>query len=244
MRLACLAAMATILSASAFGSKCGDVDIPVSFTISSSYTNPSGTDSYNSAILSDGGGAYVNGQQGVSALIHVCNGSNGATLQISSGPRYVLWDFRNAVYTNSLTPSWTQSPVTNSGFTFANLLYSYSPSTTYSFTTYIKYARFQSSLTYEFAMENPGATAPFNPPDVNMNAPCITSLVKVTHIPATSSSKETWIVWPDSAPASCTSPVSGSHAQVGTLRTPPQHGPDWVSAGQFTVPFYITIQRL
>lgn len=243
MRLICLATIAAVLSAPAFARKCSDVDIPVSFTISSSYTDPSGTGSYSSGILSDGGGAYVNGQQGVSALIHVCNGSNGATLQISSGTRYVRWDFRNAVYTNSLTPSWTQSPVTNSGFTFANLLYNYDPSATYSFSTYIQYARFQ-SLTYTFAMQNPGASAPFNPPDVNMNAPCITSLVKVTHIPATTSSKEYWIVWPDNTPASCTSPVSGSHAQVGTLRTPPQHGPGWVSAGQFTMPFFVTIQRL
>jgi hypothetical protein len=70
------------------------------------------------------------------------------------------------------------------------------------------------------------------------------SLVNVTHHPATSVNKETWIVWADSTPANCTSLVTGPHAQVGTLRTPPVHGPTWVSAGQFTVPFYVVIQRL
>jgi hypothetical protein len=244
MRFICLSTIAAILSASAFGGKCGDVDIPVSFTISPTYADPSNPSmSFSSGILDDGLGAYVHGQAGVNALIHTCNGSNGTTLETGSGSRYVTWDFRSAVYTNSLTPSWTQSPVRNTGFTFANLLYNYSPTTTYSFTTYIQYARFQ-SMTYGFWMQNPGATAPFNPPEANINDPCITSLVKVTHVQVTDHSKETWIVWPDSTPASCTSQVSGSHGQVGTLRTPPKHGPTWVNAGQFTVPFYIVIQRL
>ena len=244
MKLIFVATAAALLSAPAFAGKCGDVDIPVSFTISSTYTDPSNAQlTYNSGILSDGGGAYINGQQGVSALIHTCNGSNGTTLQTSNGSRYVIWDFRNAVYTNTLTPSWTQKPVTNTGFTFANLLYSYSPSLNYSFTTYMQYVYFQ-SLSYAFSMQNPNATAPFNSPDANVNSPCMTSLVNVTHYAATDISKETWIVWPDSTPVNCTSPVSGSHAQVGTLRTHAQHGPDLVGAGQFTVPFYITIQRL
>jgi len=243
MRLVCLMTIAAALSASAFARRCSDVDIPVSFTISSIYTDPSGSGSYSSGILSDGGGAYVHGQQGVEALIHVCNGSNGTTLETRDGSRFVTWDFRNAVHTTSLTPSWTQNPVQNTGFTFANLLYNYSPSTTYSFTTYIQFAYFQ-SISYGFSMQNPGATAPFNPPAANTNAPCITSLVNVVHNPAVGTAKENWIVWPDSAPTSCTSPVTGSHSQVGTLRTPPKRGPDWVSAGQFTVPFFITIQRL
>jgi hypothetical protein len=244
MKSICLAALAAVLGASAYASKCSDVDIPISFTISSTYTDPSNGLSYNSGILSDGLGPYVNGQPGVSALIHTCNGSNGATLNIASGNRYVTWDFRNAVYTNSLTPAWTQ--VTNGGFTFANLLYNYSANTSYTFTTYMQYVRFQSLTTYSFSMQNPGANAPFNAPDANVNSPCITSLVSVQNIPAalSSSGKETWIAWPDSTPVSCTSPVSGSPAQVGTLRTPPPHGPTWVSAGQFTVPFYIIIQRL
>src|ERR1051326_51328 len=198
--------------AAAANSKCGDVDIPVIFSISSTYQDPSTLVTYNAGIRSDGGGDYVNGQSGVIAMIHVCNGSNGATLNTGT-QRTVTYDFRNAVATNTSTPSWTTAPVPGGNLTFSNLLYNYNAAVTYSFTTYLKYADVQG---FNFAMENLSATAPFNPPDGGVNSPCITSLVQVVHYPATSTTKETWIVWSDSAtPANCS--LTCSPLQVGTL---------------------------
>ena len=241
------AVLAVALGAGVYAGNCGNVDIPISFTISSTYTDPFSLKSYNAAILSDGMGAYNNGQQNVSALIHTCNGSNNATLNTGlatgNGTRYVTWNFQNVVDTNSLTPSWTQQPANNPGFTIVNLLYNYNATATYSFTTYLNLANFHfPTTTYAFYIENPNAIAQNSAPNPNVNSPCDTSLVNVTHVPATSNSKETWIVWPDDTPVFCTSAVAGQHAQVGTLTTIGH--PNWVSAGQFTVPFYVTIQRI
>lgn len=243
MKVICLPMLAIAVTASIYAANCSSVDIPISFTISSTYTDPSSSISYSADIISDGGGAYINGQQGVTALIHVCNGSNGATLVTRNGSRYVTWNFQNAVDTNALTPSWTNSPMNNFTFTVANLLYSYNPSSTYSFTTYLDLANFNLSTgAYYFNMQNPSANAPFNAPGANVNSPCDTSLVNATHIPATSTSKETWIVWPSDSPVFCSSTVTGQHAQVGTLTTTGHPNP--VSVGQFTLSFFITIQRL
>jgi hypothetical protein len=221
---------------------------PLIFTISSQYQDPSTLLPYNAGILSDGQGDYVNGN-GVVADITTCNGSNTATLSPGT-TRYVIFDFRNAVATNSNTPPWTSTPLLF--VSISNILYNYNPTATYSFTTYLKTTlkatTTATTLNGYFNLENPNAVAPFNPPDSNINTPCLTSLVNVQHIPATSSTKETWIAWPDSNPAnsSCGGAVNGTPVQVGTLLVPSSShkgGESTVNAGQFTVPFYITIRR-
>jgi hypothetical protein len=225
--LLAIALAATALPAQA--GKCSEVDIPVTFTIGS--TTPAG-------IVSDGLGDYVNGQNGVIALIHTCNGSNGATLNPGTAGRSVTFNFQTVVDTNHNTPSWTSGSV--AFFTVSNLLYQYNPATTYSFTTSLWSTMGNSG--YFFRMENPSAQAPFQPPAANVNSPCVTSLVYVTHYPAGAlSAKETWIAWPGTSTENCSSAVSGTPVQVGTLMV--QAHPSAVSAGQFTVPFYITITR-
>jgi hypothetical protein len=63
-----LAALTVALSTGVYAANCSKLHIPISFTISSTYTDPSSLNSYNSAIRSDGLGAYINGLQGISAF--------------------------------------------------------------------------------------------------------------------------------------------------------------------------------
>ena len=148
--------------------------------------------------------------------------------------------FQNVVATNTSTPAWVTSPASVTLLNVHNILYNYNPTATYSFTT-----RFGSQLarpndTYYYRLENSLAQASTSPSDVNANNPCMTSLLNVVHYPATSTSKETWIAWPDSSTsASCT--IAATPVQVGALlntKTSPAQ-----NAGQFSVPFYLTIRR-
>lgn len=238
MKSICLAAvLAAALSLSAQGGKCNDPGLI--FTISSTYTDPSTGTGNNAGLLPDNQGPYINGTSGVKAVINTCNGSDGATLSPGTSGRTVWLNLVNKVDTTR-TPSWTSNPAPVLFFTIPNITY-LSATVPGPFTTYMKVTMAAPNSGYYFDMENSDAMAPFNPPSPNINAPCFTALVRVQHIPATAdgSTKETWIVWPDSSPASCTGGVTGS--QVGTLLASGHPNP--VSAGQFTVPFYITIQR-
>lgn len=58
------------------------------------------------------------------------------------------------------------------------------------------------------------------------------------HNPATATIKENWTVWPDSTPATCSNGATAS--QVGTLF---HYTKSFLNVGQFTIPFYIIIQR-
>lgn len=232
----CLTAFAAVVQGAG---KCSD--IPVSFTLSSTYTDPATGAAMISGILPDNGGTYVNGINGVIALIHTCNGSNGASL--NPGPnRTLTYDLTHRVASDSSTPAWTGSPLTtaSSFFSFANLLYRYDANSTPSFTTYLKNVAFGNG--YYLGMENPVATAPVNAPEA-INTPCTTSLVNVKHIPATTNptTPESWIVWADSTPQSC----NGASAQeIGALYQYGKAGSISAVNGQFSVPFYMTITRL
>ena len=207
-------------------------------TVSSTYQDPTTLVNYNAAIRPDGLGDYTDGVDGVAAVIRDCpNGSGDATLNFSNR-RPITVDLRNAVATNSSTPTWAGTPGVGGAFiNIRNVMYLYSSQSTYSFTTRMALQAPQNP-NYYFHMANPGALAAATPNNPSDNTPCVTSLVNVVHYPATSTTKETWVVWPDSSPASCS---GAGGAQVGTLlysNTSP-----WTNAGQFSVPFYITIRR-
>jgi hypothetical protein len=239
MKIAYLALLTTGVALCAHGGKCEDPGLV--FTITSPYTDPLTGGSYNAGLVSDGKGAYANGTAGVTAVLDLCNGSDGATLTPGTAGRSASLLLTNLVDTNSSTPSWTANPVPVLFFTvpFGNNVNNTTQN--YSFTTYLKVTTAAPDADYNFNMENPTATAPFNSPSTGVNAPCTTALVHVQHTAAVPGvSAETWVVWPDSAPVSCS---AGSVTQVGTLApfSGPKHGP--ANAGQFSVPFYITIQR-
>jgi len=230
----CLTAAIALVAATASAQKTTCTDDPVVFTIYSSYNDPSTLTPYAAAILPDGLGSYVNGQNGVSAVLETCNGTGHAVLTLGKS-RSVGLDLRHTVDTTSQTPSWANSVVPTSIVNIWKVLYNYNPTATYSFTTGMGLVGVNNPL-YDYRMENP-LRDPSSSADAGANVPCATALVNVTHYPATSTSKETWIAWPDATPTSCT---AGSPAQVGTLLYSTK---TLVNVGQFTTPFYMVIQR-
>ena len=239
-RMTIAMALAGAWCMSAYGAKPTCSDINLSFTISPTYTDPQTLVSYTSNIVSDGLGAYINGQQGVIAIVTICNGADSATLTPGSA-RSVTFRFTNPIDTTQYTPSWTSAPVHY--FYISNVMYNYAATATYAFTTYLK-ATFDTAndgCCDYFNMENPTAQAGKLAPDSIVNSPCVSSLVYVTHYPATGSSPETWVAWPDSTTAAgCTNGAAGV-TQAGTLEVTAKKV---VNGGQFRMPFYITMQRV
>lgn len=237
LTVTCLGIAVLCRTANAQKTKC--VDDPVIFTIYSSYNDPATLAPYAAAILPDGLGPYVNGQNGVSAALTTCNGTDDAVLSPGNS-RAVGVNLQNAVDTTTQTPSWTNSVVRGGGISIWKLLYNYSAATattTYSFTTGMGVFGVNSS-TFYYRMENSSRDTS-STADSGSNNPCGTALVNVTHYPATSMAKEMWIVWPDSSGTNCT--TGGMHSQVGTLFDSTKNA--FTNVGQFTTPFYIVIQR-
>ena len=219
-------------------------DIPVAFTISSTYADPTTGVPYISAIQPDNGGDYVNGVNNVIALIHVCNGSNAVTVNANGGPRSFTYDFTNKVNPTG-APSFTNTPVTmsNTFISFSNILYAYAATATYSFTTYMNelYLPNFGSQTYFASMENAAAAAPASKISSN-RTPCANSLVNVVHYPATlnPAAPEHWVVWADgSQPQGCN---GGNFLQVASI-TFNAKGHEQ-NAGEYSLPFYMTIRKL
>ncbi len=228
--------------------KCNDT--PLVFSLGFTYVD--GTTS--AAFYSDGTGgsnpSYVDGVDGVTAVLHMCgtNPTHDATLLLVSSKRSMGIDLTRRVHANSLTPSWTGTPFYNPAFlNVRNILFNYDPNASYSFTT-----RFGSafamppgpgkSTSYHVRMQNPADQAvPPQSTDSVTNTPLNTSLVIVQHTPATATSPETWTAYPDATIMGLTD--SGANAtQVGTLLQDQNNGAP-LNAGQFTVPFLITITR-
>jgi len=223
---------------------CSNVDIPVAFTISSTYADPGTGVQYNSAIQPDGGGEYVNGQDNVIAVIHVCNGSYAVTLNANGGPRTLTYDFTKKVNVTSLTPTWTNAPfsTTNTFISFSNIYYMYAANSSYSFTTYMNelYLPNVPGGPYYASMENKDAKAATS---LSSNrSPCPNSLVNVAHYPATvnPAAPEHWVVWSDGSQSQFCN--GGSFLQVGSLTFNSKgHTQD---AGEYSLPFYMTIRKL
>ena len=195
-----------------------------------------------SAIQPDSGGPYVNGVSGVSATIDNCSGSNDLLLNTESSKRSITVNFGNVVDSTAYTPTWASAgPVPLSFLNIRNLFYNYSQNSTYSFTT-----RLASNLSgvangYTFGLVNPTDEA-YTPPPINpeMNYPITTSDVVVWHYAAGSNgyAVETWVAYPDTTQMDPN--VANSFYVAGLIAS--GHNKS-VSAGQFSIPFQIAVQR-
>jgi len=234
--------LATIFAAGlAQGGKC--TDIPVVWSLS--FTYDAGSSPAPATIYSDGSGgsnpSYVNGVDGVSAVILTCDGTDDATLNTSGTTRSIGWNFGQVLASNSHTPSWSGTSFYDHSFlNVRNLLYTppgFNSTQAFTFTTrtvsQLNNVGTKNSL-FHLRLENPMVEAVTAPPaDSSANYPYTDAAVIVNHIPATGSSPETWVAYPD---------PSSTPLQVGTLLQDQRTG-GTLNAGQYTMPFKFTISR-
>jgi hypothetical protein len=205
------------------------------------------------AVQSDGS-PYIDGQPGVSAVVHVCSGTYDAILLLSKS-RSLSFSFAKLLASNSYTPSWALSGTTQSGaggFTVHNLFFV--PSGTdrnqeYTFTTR---GGGTTSGSWNLSMVNPSPDAPSSLPNrvAIANTPYPDSLVIVHHCPANVNTStcpnithETWFAYPDPNPTASGVGQNGLPiTQVGSLLIS-SHGTE-VNAGEFSMPFSFTISLL
>jgi len=200
-----------------------------------------GGTSYTPRIRSDGS-LYVDGADGVEAIIHSCpDGTGDMTLKMGAAKKNVrtrtfTLDLTDLVYsTPNLTPSWVSQPIVSSGqLTIGKIAVSgYDATGNYSFQTGFG-ASGLPNLNYYLR-----ANTAFE-----IDYPCNTSKVNVTHIAAVLSgtvivTPETWIVFPDSTPSQCSGNISNPVQVISLVdsRT------NWSSVSQSRMPFYLTIKR-
>jgi hypothetical protein len=214
MKTLCLAVLVAAMSLSAQG-KHSCTNGGANFTIADDVPGMS----------SDGGGQYINGEQGVIGRIN-CDGDS---LELS-GTRHAYLTLGTAI--SGTAPSWAdgQAPVAFFNIPLGQFFNNAEPNPyNFSFTTYLEITMGEPNLGYYFDMENPGANAPLNAPSKGVNTPFSTTLVNVAHYAATATAPETWVVTPASNPA------------IGTLMANLKGGLHAV--GQFYLPFSITVTR-
>jgi len=213
------------------------------------------------AIRADASGPYTDGQSGVTATIQICNGTNDAVLMTGSS-RKLSFNFGHMLASNSNTPSWATSIVTGGGGTLHIRRITFVPAgydraQEYSFTTWAGSILPVKGF-WNFRMWKPVTEAISDDPNTNIslataNGPLTDSAVIVHHCPANSNAatgtcvgvlKETWFVYPESTPTTYTDGTSApaTDTQVGALVNTQKSTP--VNAGQFSMPFYLSISVL
>jgi hypothetical protein len=172
-------------------------------------------------ISSDGLGAYVNGEQGVSAIIQTCGGFHDAVIQLyQNSTRTLSYNFYGSyIAGTNVPPPWAQlsasSPfLSKSILNFnqiadptlppANPAY-YRPDADYYFTTYLWNggitAPDRNKYDLKYASGDPRSDTGWGG-DQSVNYPWSTSPVQVHHVPRTVDSStgqitpETWVMWP------------------------------------------------
>jgi hypothetical protein len=250
MKALILAVMTAALAAAAGNGQNGRcTDIPITWSLSFTYDAGGGT---STAIYSDGAGgnnpSYSNGVDGVTAIIHTCSGTDDATVDTSGTTRSIGWNFGAVLATSSTsscatnTPGWSGTSFYDHSFlNIRNILYTpagFNSTQTYTFTTrmasQLNNRGTRTSNLFHMRMENPTVDAVSAPPaDPTANCPYTDARIIVTHYPATSSSPETWVAYPD---------PSSTPAQVGTLLQDQTKGAP-LNVGQYTMPFQFTISR-
>ncbi len=214
---------------------------PISVQVTINQTDTFGVSgAIPSAIQPDIGGPYMDGVSGVSATIDTCSGSNDLLVNLAKSTRSITVNLANMVGSPTPhTPAWVSAgPVPLSFLNIRNLFYIYNQAATYSFTTRLASNPAGVAAGYTFGFVNPTDEAYTAPPiSPEMNEPITTSDIVVWHYAAGSNgyTVETWVAYPDTAQMDTT-------AYVGGLVTTVHNST--VSAGQFSVPFEITVQRL
>jgi hypothetical protein len=232
-------------------------DIATQWTVNDYYTDGITLN----AIRSDAAGPYKNGQSGVNATIQICNGTNDAVLMTGTS-RKLNFDFSRVLASNSNTPSWANGLVAGGGGTLHIRRITFVPAgydrlQEYSFTTWAG-SILPVKGSWNFRMWKPVTDAMSDDPNTNINlatanGPLTDTPVIVHHCPSNSSAttgpcvgilKETWFVYPDSSPTTYTNgnPAPLSDVYVGALVNTQRSTP--VNAGQFSMPFYLTLSVL
>ena len=203
------------------------------------------------ALRSDGGGDYIDGSAGVTAVIHNCpNGTGDMTLQLSvhKNSRSTTIDLSSPVVYSSITPSWATQTLSIGGLAIGNIWYGHDgASTDYTFTTGIAAGGFP-NVNYYLRMTDP------NPNEVDVVPTwtypidyytCSNARVWVHWHPATTTTnppvKQYWEVYPDassSAPTGCANDGTTPN-QVGSLID----SRSLDVAAQYSLPFYIIVRE-
>ncbi len=252
-----LAVLVAALPGQAQGRSCKDISLAVTFATPIS-----------PGISSDGLGAYVDGQSGVSAKIQICGTYYDAVIQLGAqnSTRNVTYDFSGSTvnYIPGVTPQWTQSSspflakplfnvnqiADNVNLASSNPAY-YRPGANYTFTTYMWNGGITSPDGGKYALmyvsSDPVSDTGFgfvNTSSSVVNTPYSTSLVQVTHYAATGSSPETWVVVPI-ANCSGTCDADQYPGVVATLLsvTSTRNTTTLTNVGQFNMPFQMTLTR-
>jgi hypothetical protein len=210
--------------------------------------NPIYVDGFTSNAIQGDGSPYIDGQPGVTAVIHTCSGTNDATLLLGHG-RTFSFSFARLLASNSLTPSYARSGASASGTGFLNVrnILFVPPGTDrnqeYTFTTWFGSTPPQGD---NFRMAGSQPQAPQSEPGA-ANSPFPNSLIVVRHCPAGANTAtcpnithETWFAYPDPNPtASGVGQTGLPITQVGTLLVNSKGA--LVGGGEFSIPFYFTI---
>jgi hypothetical protein len=228
------------------------LDVPLQWTIASTYVDGATPN----LLVSDGGGAYVNGQSGIQAIIEVCDGTNDAVMQFGSNLRSFSVIFSKPLATNSKTPAWASGSISGQGtLNVRNIAY-VPPGKTradeYVFTTRMG-ALVPAKGTWNFRMWNANNVAsPTSGPElIEANTPYTASLVYAHHCPANSTATtgpcvgiihETWFVSADTAGTVFSSQTGLPLTLVGGLQN--SQTPSPVNAGQFSIPFSFVISTM
>jgi hypothetical protein len=213
------------------------------------------------AIRGDALGPYKNGQSGVTATIQICSGNNDAVLMTGSS-RQLSFNFSKMLASNSNTPTWATGIVTGTGGTLhvRNLTFvpsGYDRTQEYTFTTWAG-SILPGKGFWNLRMWKPTTDAISGNPNTDValataNGPFTDSAVVAHHCPANSNAaagpcagvlKETWFVYPDPNPTTYSdgTPAPLTDTQVGALVNTQKITP--VNAGQFSMPFYLSISVL
>jgi hypothetical protein len=247
-RLLAVAALLPLLSFGGSGGGSCNLDVPLVWTIQSTYV-----DGMAATLITSDGSPYVNGQSGVIATIKICEGTNDAVLQLGSRQRQFTVNFSQPLATNRSTPAWANGPVGGQGvLNVRNITFvpfGYTRADEYVFTT-----RAGSQLPvkglWNFRTWNPvtDAISTADSAVAAANSPYSDSLVYAHHCPANSTATtgpctgvvhETWFVYVDTASSGFSSQTGLPLAQVGGLEDTQTLTP--VNAGQFSIRFYYAI---
>lgn len=217
-------------------------DVPVRVTILNNAVDPATGAVLASALLSDGGGEYVNGTSNVSATIHVCDGTHDVILNVASTKRTFAYQFPSPIAGSVIQsqPAWAPGTSNVSGWiNVRNLLFSTQPFTTHMGTTFAGPDR----ASYRLGFMPASVDAPdLHPVNDNENVPYDSSPAKVypqafdCNVGGTT--KPSWLVLGDNSNSLGT-------MQVGTLYKL-SSSPTGASTheGQYTLPFELRIDAL
>jgi len=238
--VACAAGILTVALAVPVAAKTTCTDIPIQVMMLNNVVDPITGAVTPSALRSDGEGEYVNSTT-VSATIHVCDGTNDAILNVSSGKRSFVYAFPSPIPGSATqSPRWTPGTDIVSGWiNVRNLLYNHQPFTTHVGTTFTGPDR----STYRLAFMPVNVDAPdLHPVNDNENVPYDSSPATVYpqafDCTIGGTTKPSWLVVGNNL-------NSLGMMQVGTLyKLATGANSTNTQEGQYTMPFELRIDAL